>query len=88
MKQMEEIVANPNDAVIPKALDGLHVLTTWLVHSSSRDDVITASAILLNRLPPEFAVVLAKEMLHVNPSFSKEVGYKTFIKKNASLIAS
>ena len=88
MKQMEEIVANPNDAVIPKALDGLHVLTTWLVHSSSRDDVITASAILLNRLPPEFSGVLAKEMLQVSPSFSKEEGYKTFMKKNASLIAS
>lgn len=88
MKQMELIVSDPDDAVIPKALDGLHVLTTWLVHSASREDVATASAILLNRLPPEFSVVLAKEMLHVNPAFSKEAGYKTFIKNNASLITS
>jgi hypothetical protein len=88
MKQMEEIVADPQDAVIPKSLDGMHVLTTWLVHSSDREDVFSASAVLLNRLPPEFAVVLAKEMIHVKSSFSRQEGYKSFIKKNASLIAS
>ena len=88
MKQMEEIVADPKDAVIPKSLDGLHVLTTWLVHSADRDDVFNASAVLLNRLPPEFAVVLSKEMIHANQTFSRQEGYKNFIKKNANLIAS
>ena len=88
MKQMEAIVADPSTALLPKALDGLHVLTTWLVHSADRDDVIDASAVLLSRLPPEFAVVLAKEMMGVNSSFSRKDGYKSFMKKNASLIAS
>ena len=88
MKQMEEIVSDPGTALLPKALDGLHVLTTWLVHTSSRSDVMAASAILLNRLPPEFSVVLAKEMIGSNPSFSRQDGYKTFMKKNANLIAS
>jgi hypothetical protein len=87
-KQMEEIVGDPEKAVLPKALHGLHVLTTWLVHSSSRDDVVSASAILLNRLPVEFSVVLAKEMLSSVPRFSREIGYKEFMKKNASIIAS
>lgn len=88
MKQMESIVSDPLTALLPKALDGLHVLTTWLVHSSSRADVVAASAILLNRLPPEFSVVLAKEMLGVVPNFSRQEGYKNFIKNNAALIAS
>lgn len=88
MRQMEEIVADPESAQLPKALDGLHVLTTWLVHSSGRDDVVKAAAVLLNRLPPEFAVVLAKEMIALHSSFSRQDGYKTFMKTHARLIAS
>jgi hypothetical protein len=88
MRQIEEIVADPESAQLPKALDGLHVLTTWLVHSVDRQDVIRASSILLNRLPPEFAVVLAKEMMTLHPGFSRHEAYKTFIKTHAKLIAS
>jgi hypothetical protein len=88
MRQIEEIVADPELALLPKALDGLHVLTTWLVHSSGREDVVNASAVLLNRLPPEFAVVLAKEMIALHSSFSRQDGYKTFMKTHAKLIAS
>ncbi len=88
MRQMEEIVADPESAQLPKALDGLHVLTTWLVHSSDRQDVVKASAVLLNRLPPEFAVVLAKEMMAMHPAFTRQDTYKTFMKTHAKLIAS
>jgi len=86
--QMEKILQDPEAAPLPKSLDGLHVLTTWLVHSADRPDVAKASAVLLNRLPPEFAVVLAKEMLALNASFSRQEAYKSFMKKNAQLIAS
>jgi hypothetical protein len=86
-KQIEEIVQDPQNAVLPTALDGLHVLTTWLVHEAQRDDVTEASAMLLKRLPPEFSVVLAKEMLRVKPGFSRQEGYKTFMRANANLIS-
>ncbi len=86
-KQLEDIVADPESATLPKALDGLHVLTTWLVHTCQRDDVLKASGILLQRLPPEFAVVLTKELLSVKPSFAREPGYKAFMKSNANLIS-
>jgi hypothetical protein len=88
MKQMEEVVADPESSLLPKTLDGLHVLTTWLVHSSDREDVVKASAVLLNRLPPEFAVVLAKEMMTLHPAFSRQDAYKIFMKTHAKLIAS
>ena len=86
-KQLEEIVLDPESAALPKALDGLHVLTTWLVHSADREDVLRASAILLQRLPPEFSVVLAKELLGIKSSFARESGYKAFMKANANLIS-
>lgn len=87
-RQIEAIVADPDSARLPKALDGLHVLTTWLVHSADRPDVVNASAILLNRLPPEFAVVLAREMMALDPAFSRQDAYKTFVRAHAQLIAS
>jgi hypothetical protein len=87
IRQLEEIVLKPETALLPKTLDGLHVLTTWLVHSVDRDDVVKASSVLLNRLPPEFAVVLAREMLAIKPSFSRQESYKSFIKMHASLIS-
>jgi hypothetical protein len=58
------------------------------VHSSDREDVVKASAVLLNRLPPEFAVVLAKEMMTLHPAFSRQDAYKIFMKTHAKLIAS
>ena len=88
LEQMENILRDPENSSIPKSLDGLHVLTTWLVHSSDRTGVAQASAVLLNRIPPEFAVVLAKEMLELNASFSRQDAYKKFMKNNAQLIAS
>ncbi len=88
MRQMEDVVADPELALLPKTLDGLHVLTTWLVHCSDREEVVKASAVLLNRLPPEFSVVLAKEMLALHPAFSRLDAYKIFMKTHAKLIAS
>lgn len=85
-KQMETIVDDPQNALLPKELDGMHVLTTWLVYEADRDNVRNASAVLLNRLPPEFSVVLAREMLRMKPAFSREAGYKTFMKTHGKLI--
>ena len=86
-KQMEEIILDPENSVLPTAIDGIHVLTTWLVYCAERDDVVNASAVLLSRLPTEFAVVLSREMLRARPAFSRAAGYKKFMKQHAALIS-
>jgi hypothetical protein len=86
-RQMEEIILDPENSLLPTAIDGIHVLTTWLVYSADRDDVVNASAVLLSRLPAEFAVVLSREMLRARPAFSRAAGYKKFMKQHASLIS-
>jgi len=87
LKQVEKIVSSPETADLPTSLDGIYVLTSWLAHNAKRDDVVDASAILLSRLPAEFSVVLARDMLRAKPSFAREPKYREFMKKNANIIA-
>lgn len=85
-KQIESIVADPDQAVLPKSLDGIYLLTSWLAFRAKRDDVAQASAVLLRRLPPEFAVVLARDMIRARPAFAREPGFKSFMKAHGNLI--
>lgn len=81
------ILADPSDAPLPKSLDGLYMLTSWLVHIVAQPGVMPAAAILLGRVPPEFGVVLARDMLKAAPVFAREPGYKAFLQAHGNLIA-
>lgn len=87
LKRVEKIVDSPETAELPTSLDEIYVLTSWLAHNAKRDDVVAASSVLLDRLPAEFSVVLARDMLRAKPSFARDPRYREFMKKNASLIA-
>lgn len=86
-KQMRHIVYDPMGSELPQSLDGIYMLTSWLAFHAQDEQVSQASAQLLLRLPPEFAVVLARDMIKANPAFMREQGYKDFMKKHGHLIA-
>ena len=81
------LIADPEHGEIPESLDGLHVLTSWLAWQASDPQVSSAAARLLSRMPPEFAVVLARDMLKGLPAFAREPGYRAFMKQHGQLIA-
>ena len=85
-RQMRAIVDDPKNAEIPTGLDGIYLLTSWLAHNADEMAVSQASAELLGRLPPEFGVVLARDMLKARPGFLREAGYKDFLKTHGHLI--
>lgn len=85
--QIQRILDDPTGVELPKALDGVYMLTSWLAFHAEDPRVAQASAQLLNRLPPEFSVVLARDMIKAQPSFMREEGYKTFLKTHGQLIA-
>ncbi len=82
---LRTIVNNPSNATLPTALDELYVLTTWLAFHATDIEILDAAAILLNRLPPEFSVVLATDILKVSPAFARREGYRTFLQKHGQL---
>jgi hypothetical protein len=72
---------------LPSSLDGIYLLTSWLAWQAHEERVSQASARLLGRLPPEFGVVLARDMLKARSAFAREPGYKDFLKAHGHLIA-
>lgn len=84
---LSAIVASPADAALPATLDGIYMLTSWLAYNVARPEVVPAAAVLLMRLPPEFGVVLARDMLKASPGFAREPGYKAFLQAHGSLLA-
>jgi hypothetical protein len=83
---MLRIVQDPEGAKLPTGLDGIYMLTSWLAYMAEQPDVIKASAVLLSRIPPEFGVVLARDMLKAKPAFAREAGYKAFLKEHGHLL--
>jgi hypothetical protein len=87
-KEIEAIVARPADAKLPESLDGMYVLTSWLAfHGRSRPEIVKAGGVILGRIPPEFGVVLARDLIQANPGFVRESGYKAFVQKHGALIS-
>jgi hypothetical protein len=87
IKQIEAVIADPQGAPLPKSLDGVYVLTSWLAHNANKPEPVAAAAVLLHRLSPEFAVVLARDKLKARPAFAREPLYRDFMKAHASLFS-
>ncbi len=85
-KALRAVVDDPTQATLPTDLDGIYMLTSWLAFHAAQEDVSVASAVLLSRLPPEFGVVLARDMVKARPAFMKEAGYRDFLKTHGHLI--
>ncbi|MEI8303094.1 MAG: MoxR family ATPase [Burkholderiales bacterium] len=81
------IIAEPATATLPDKLDGIYLLTSWLALNAGREGVAAAAGALLARIPPEFGVVLARDMLRAGPGFARQPGYKAFLKEHGHLIA-
>ena len=86
-EEILRIVADPENAELPTSLDGIYVLTSWLATRARDDASARAAALLLTRLPPEFATVLARDMLKGRPGFAREPGYRQFVRDHGNLIA-
>ncbi len=81
-----KILDNPDSAVLPTSLSDVFALTSWFSYYGKEEKVRLAGATLLSRLSPEFAVMLARDLLKASPSLIKEPGYKDFLKKHGRLL--
>jgi hypothetical protein len=81
-----EILRNPETAKLPTGLGDVYALTAWLTYRADEAQDRRAVAVLLNRLEPEFAVLLARSMMASSLEILQEPGYQAFVKKHAELI--
>jgi hypothetical protein len=85
-KAMLAILADPANAALPTSLDEIYMMTSWLAYSAAKPGVLDAAGTLLSRIPPEFGVILVRDMLKADPAFARHAGYKAFIKEHERLI--
>lgn len=80
------IAADPKAAKLPNSLSDAFALTAWLAYRASEPTIRTAGAVLLTRLPVEFAVILARDLVRASAEFLKEPGYRDFARKHGKLL--
>ena len=82
----KKIVADPDNCKLPTSLGDIYAMTSWFAYHAKDDSVSKAGARILARIPPEFGVVLARDLLKASPKFIKEPGYKSFIESHGKLL--
>ncbi len=81
------ILQKPATAKLPEGVGDIYALVTWIARAAQDPDVQSGSATLLGRLSPEFAVLLAKEMVAADPMFVSQPGYRDFLRSHGDLLA-
>jgi hypothetical protein len=85
-EDLRRIVADPKKAPIPESMSDIFAMTSWFAYHSKERDVRSAGAVLLTRIPIEFGVILARDLLKASPALVAEPGYKDFMKKHGKLL--
>src|SRR5262249_45424107 len=82
-----DILANPLTAVLPDALGDLYALLAYVTANARQPDIAHAATVLIDRLSPELAVLLIRDLLRVDPLFVRQRAYKDFVARHAGLLA-
>jgi hypothetical protein len=81
------ILAHPDSAALPEALGDLYALLAYITANAREPDVAHAATVLFDRLPPELAVLLIRDLLRVDPLLVRQRAYKDFVARHAELLA-
>jgi hypothetical protein len=77
------ILDAPQSASLPSSLSDRYALVSYIISQAAQSKVVRSAGMLLERLPAEFSVLLARDLLRLNPKFALQPGYKAFVKLHA-----
>ena len=83
---IKDIIKDPGKAKLPTELGNTYALISYLSSRSKEAVVMKAAANLLDRLNPEMAVLLVRDVIRVNPKIVSEQGYLAFVEKHSDLL--
>jgi MoxR-like ATPase len=81
------ILADPASAPLPDRLGDLYALLAYIAGTARDRVVLEAGAVILGRLPPELAVLLVRDLLRVDPLFSRHAAFRKFVAEHSELLA-
>ena len=83
---IKKIMADPEKASLPKKLADQYALISYVTGMANNKKSLDAAAVLLNRLKPELAVLLLRNILQVQPRFMVNKGVKKFMADHKELV--
>ncbi len=84
--QIRKILGNPERSKLPDSPGDQYALISYLVARAQEDGVRRAAGVLMNRLDAEFAVLLARNFLHVCPRFAADKAFLTFAARHKEFL--
>jgi len=86
-KILEDVLEDPEKAVIPQKLSQLYALVSHLTARLGKAEVKRAAGLLLPRLPPEFGVMLVRAALIRQPGFLMDKAVQAFCREHGKLLS-
>jgi hypothetical protein len=83
---IKAIIDDPENASLPTRLSDQYALISYVVGAIDDKEVMKAAGHLANRLPPEFAVLLVRDVLRLRPKFVTNSGYRRFVETHGQLL--
>jgi hypothetical protein len=80
------IVADPERAELPASIGDVYALISWLAVHAGEAAIRRSAALLLPRLQPEMAVLLARDVLRRDARFALERAYLAFVKEHKDFL--
>ena len=81
-----EILKNPAKSALPESPGDQYALISYVVSRAADPKLRTTAGILLNRLTPEFAVLLARNLLQTYPGFATEKAFLSFADRHKEFL--
>jgi len=83
---IKKILADPEGAKLPKKLGDQYALISYVTHTAASNRNLEAAAVLINRLKPELAVLLLRDILKIKPKFMLQKNVQKFMAEHKDLV--
>ena len=84
--QLRQILEAPDSAVLPTGLGDIYALVSYLVARAKEPGIRAAAAVILQRVSPEFGVLLVNDTHKVYPAFIADPKVRSFVQRHANAI--
>jgi hypothetical protein len=83
---IKKILADPEGAKLPNKLSDQYALISYVTHTAANNKNLDGAAVLINRLKPELAVLLLRDILKIKPKFMLQKNVRKFMAEHKDLI--
>ena len=82
-----KVLESPESASLPEDIGDRYALISYIATRAKEAKILVAAGKVIHRLPPEFGVLLVRDLLGVNPEFALNTDYQDFVSKHGEMLA-